>query len=25
MVYYFHTHQIGTPIEMTYIDGRIVL
>ncbi|SEQ23682.1 RHS repeat-associated core domain-containing protein [Pseudomonas sp. NFACC02] len=23
-LYYFHTDQIGTPLEMTDIDGRIV-
>ena len=23
-LYYFHTDQIGTPLEMTDVDGRIV-
>ncbi|MEE4834836.1 RHS domain-containing protein [Pseudomonas alliivorans] len=24
LYYYFHTDQIGTPLEMTDIDGRII-
>jgi uncharacterized protein RhaS with RHS repeats len=23
-LYYFHTDQIGTPLEMTNVDGQIV-